>query len=340
MNSRERFLAACRQEKLDYPPIWVMRQAGRYLPEYLELKAKHGFLKMVQTPNLASEVTLQPIRRFDLDAAILFCDILVIPEAMGQPYNFRDIGGIAMDFAVSSRKDIEKLSPDAIEDKLHYVAGAIEATREKLGEEKALIGFGGSPWTLATYMVEGGSSKNFARIKTLFYQEPELFSLLLQKITQALEKYFQMQIQAGVDALQIFDSWAGILSDHTYWDASAKYMAQLVESIQGQVPVIVYAKGAHHWSQTLARTKADVLGLDWSIPLSRFHDMLGGKFAVQGNLDPVLMSTSPEIVRKEARRILDDFGSRQGHIFNLGHGILPDAKVACMEALVETVRGK
>jgi uroporphyrinogen decarboxylase len=292
---------------------------------------------MVQSPELAAEVTLQPMRRFALDAAIIFSDILVIPKAMGIPYSFREQGGIQMEHRIDSAQDIDKLSTENIPEKLQYVADALTLARRELGNEKALLGFGGSPWTLATYMIEGGSSKNFTRSKYLLHSAPALFHQLLEKITAATIDYFEMQIQAGVDAIQIFDSWGGVLSYDTFWDASAQYMARIIESVQHRVPIIVYSKGAHHWSNDLKRTDADVLGLDWSISLADFHDSLGGNIAVQGNLDPVYMSITPDIVREQTLRILTEFGDRKGLIFNLGHGIHPDGKIECMEALVDTV---
>lgn len=337
INSRERFFAACNRKQLDRPPIWIMRQAGRYLPEYRALKEKHSFLKMVQTPDLATEVTLQPVRRYSLDAAILFSDILVIPEAMGQPYHFRKGGGIGMEFALDSKDRIDKLSATGIAEKLIYVTNAIRQIKADLNGEKALIGFAGSPWTLATYMVEGGSSKNYVKVKDLFYSNRDNFDLLLTKITDAVIEYFAMQIAAGVDIIQIFDSWGGILTSNTFWDASAKYMARIVESVDKRVPVIVYSKGSHNWQKDLLKTGADVLGLDWTYPIHRFYDDFKGTIAVQGNMDPTLLNTTPEIVSKEAFRILDSMAERNGFIFNLGHGILPEAKLECMEALVDTV---
>ncbi len=337
MNSRTRFLSACEKKSLERPPIWVMRQAGRYLPEYRKLKEKYSFLKMVQTPELAAEVTLQPLHRFRLDAAILFCDILVIPEAMGQPYRFRDGGGIEMAYKLDSREKVESLTSNSVVDQLHYVASAIQLLRKELKQEKALIGFGGSPWTLATYMVEGGSSKDFARIKTLFYTDYDLFNRLLGKITDALITYFEMQIEAGVDVIQIFDSWAGILTPDTYWQASGQYMQRIIQKIGDRIPVIVFAKGAHHWKNELIRTEASVLGLDWTYPIAKFYDELQGRVAVQGNLDPVLLNTTPEVVIQETQHLLKSMKGRPGHIFNLGHGILPQAKIECMEALVDTV---
>ncbi len=337
MNSRTRFIAACQCKSLNRPPIWVMRQAGRYLPEYRQLKENFSFVEMVQTPELAAQVTLQPLQRFNLDAAILFSDILVIPEAMGQAYAFRDTGGIEMEFKADSKYRIDSLNGDGIPEKLKYVADAISLVKTELNGEKALIGFGGSPWTLATYMVEGGSSKNYAGIKTLFYTDRPLFDSLLSRITSAVINYFEMQINAGVDVIQIFDSWGGVLNADTFWQASGKYMKRIVESVKGRIPVIVFSKGAHNWITDLQNTGANVLGLDWTYPIDRFYDDLGGTTAVQGNLDPVLLNTTPEVVRQEANHLLRKMSSRPGHIFNLGHGILPDAKIECMEALVETV---
>ncbi len=337
MNSRERFCAACRNEISDRPPVWIMRQAGRYLPEYRALKEKYSFLDMIKTPDLATEVTLQPLKRFPLDAAIIFSDILVIPEAMGQPFTFRDTGGISMAFSIDSADRVAALNTIGIEEKLRYVTDALKQTRIELGEEKALIGFGGSPWTLASYMVEGGSSTNYEHIKKMFSEEHVLFDALLSKITEAVIAYFKTLVDSGVDAIQIFDSWAGVLSENNYWDASAKYIARIIHELKGKVPLILYPKGAHNWINQLRDTDADVIGVDWTISLSRFYESLGGSVAVQGNLDPALMNTEPEIVQKETLKILDDFNNRGGHIFNLGHGILPDAKISCVEALVETV---
>ena len=338
MNSRERFLAACRNEKTDRPPVWVMRQAGRYLPEYRALKEKYTFLEMVKTPDLATTVTLQPMKRFALDAAIIFSDILVIPEAMGLPFTFRDKGGISMAFAVDSEEKVANLTTSGIAEKLDYVTDALKQARAELGDDKALIGFGGSPWTLASYMVEGGSSSNYAVIKSMLYAKPEMFDSLLSKITEALIDYFRAQVDAGVDAIQIFDSWAGVLSEYNYWDASAQYIARIIRELKGKVPIILYPKGAHNWIGQLNKTDADVIGVDWTISIARFYDSLGGKHAVQGNLDPALMNTDQKIVTSETLRILNNFNNRGGFIFNLGHGILPDAKIECMEALVETVR--
>ncbi|MEE8335218.1 MAG: uroporphyrinogen decarboxylase [Candidatus Neomarinimicrobiota bacterium] len=337
MNSRDRFLRACAKKPLDRPPVWVMRQAGRYLPEYRALKEKYSFLEMVQTPELALEVTLQPLKRFKLDAAIMFSDILVIPEAMGQPYSFPEGGGIQMDYKIRDKTPLEKLSTSHINEKLAYIYETIKMLKRELDGKQALIGFGGSPWTLATYMVEGSSSRSFAHIKSMLYSEPKMFHSLLKKITEALIIYFKSQIEAGVDVIQIFDSWGGILSPETFWNASGKYMARIISALGKKVPIIVYSKGSHGWVQDLNRLDADVLGVDWTISIRDFYESLGRKAAVQGNLDPALMSTKPDIVKKETLWILKEMENCPGFIFNLGHGILPDAKIENMEMLVETI---
>jgi uroporphyrinogen decarboxylase len=243
MTSRERFLAAAQCQPVDRPPIWLMRQAGRYLPEYRELKAQHDFVTMVRTPELATEVTLQPLRRFPLDAAIIFSDILVIPEALGQGYHFREAGGIGMDYRLDNLEKIAALDSRSIRTKLAYVADALRLTRSKIGMEKALLGFSGSPWTLACYMVEGGSSKDFIAIKKLAWDQPEAFEALMQKLTDAIVDYLHLQIDAGADALQIFDSWGSICPAIHYESWSLRWIRQIIQKLQARVPVILYAKG-------------------------------------------------------------------------------------------------
>ena len=339
MTSRERFLAACAGEKLDRPPLWVMRQAGRYLPEYRALKAKSSFLEMVRTPTLATEVTLQPLRRFSgLDAAILFSDILVIPEALGQGYHFRDEGGIGMDYRLETRAQSEALAPaEAVPERLAYVANTLALLKKELAGQKALLGFGGSPWTLATYMIEGGSSEEFELSKRLFYTDRPLFDALLEKLTAALIAYFQMQIRAGADALQIFDSWGGIIAGPDYEAASLQWIRRIIAALPRDFPVILYAKGTAPHLTDQAFSGARVLSVDWTSDLAIVRRTLPANVAVQGNLDPVLLNTTPEIVRREAARLLEAMRGSAGHIFNLGHGIQPHAKLECMEALVETV---
>jgi len=339
MNSRERFLAACACSPLDRPPIWVMRQAGRFLPEYRALKAKSSFLEMVKTPELAAEVTLQPLRRFALDAAIIFSDILVIPEALGQGYKFRDEGGIAMDFRLEDRAQLDRLDPTAVVERLDYVAQALVRVKTELKGEKALLGFAGAPWTLATYMVEGGSSEDFSRIKQLFYTDRSFFNALMEKLTAALIAYCQMQIRAGADAIQLFDSWGGIIAGQDYAAASLRWVRDIIAALPRDFPVILYAKGTPSQLTDMAFSGAKVLGVDWTVDLGIVRKLVPSNVALQGNLDPVLMNTSPEIVRTEATRLLETMRGARGHIFNLGHGIMPEAKIECMQALVDTVTG-
>ena len=337
MNSRQRFLAACACAPLDRPPVWIMRQAGRYLPEYRALKEKHSFLEMVKTPELAAEVTLQPMRRFAFDAAIIFSDILVIPEAMGQGYHFREEGGIAMDYRLETRAQLDRLTTDGIAEKLAYVGAALGNVRTTLKGETALLGFGGSPWTLATYMLEGGSADEFERSKTVYYSDPAFFNALLEKVTAALIDYFRMQIRAGADAIQIFDSWGGIIAGQDYEAASLRWVREIIAALPKDFPVILYAKGANSQLTDQAFSGASVLGVDWTIDLGLARKLVPGNIALQGNLDPVLLNTTPDIVRHETARLLESMRGAHGHIFNLGHGILPQAKLECVQALVDTV---
>jgi uroporphyrinogen decarboxylase len=337
MTSRERFLSAAACQPLDRPPIWVMRQAGRYLPEYRALKAKSSFLEMVRTPELAAEVTLQPLRRFALDAAIIFSDILVVPEALGQRYKFRDEGGIAMEFRLENRAQLDRLNTEGVAQRLDYMAQSLARVKSELKGEKALLGFGGSPWTLATYMVEGGSSEDFSRIKELFFTDRAFFEALMEKLTRAVIEFFRMQIRAGADAIQIFDSWGGIIAGQDYEAASLRWMREIIKAMPKDFPIILYAKGTPMQLTDMAFTGAKVLGVDWTVDLGVVRRLVPDNVALQGNLDPVLMNTNPEIVAREATRLLETMRGTKGHIFNLGHGIMPAAKVECMEALVKTV---
>jgi uroporphyrinogen decarboxylase len=337
--NRSRFLDACHCKAVDRPPIWLMRQAGRALPEYRKLKEKHSFLQLVQTPELAAEVTLQPVRRFGFDAAILFSDILVIPEAMGQPYRFRETGGIEMDFKISSADDIEKLSVERVCEKLNYVAAALKILRKELGEQTALIGFSGSPWTLATFMMEGGSAEKFTKAKALFAADKKTFFALMEKLTAAVTAYLQMQIAAGVDALQIFDSHGGHLLSGEFQEASGRWMRDIISNLHAKVPVTVFSLGTHgNWNE-LATTGANVLGIDWQFPLAEARKILPKNIGIQGNLNPALLAeATPEKVAAETNRLLVEMRGRDGYIFNLGHGVPPTAKLENIAALVETVR--
>jgi len=338
LNNRQRFLNACHCRAVDHPPVWLMRQAGRALPEYRKLKEKYSFVDLVRTPELATEVTLQPIRRFDFDAAILFSDILVVPEALGQGYHFRDKGGIEMEFPLSSAADIDRLDASAVADRLQYVARALPLIKAGLGDKTALLGFAGSPWTLANFMIEGGSAKEYTQAKALFYSDPQLFYRLLEKLTAAVTEFLQMQIDAGVDAIQIFDSLGGWLADNAFEAASAHWIRRIIRSLKGTVPIIVFSKGTHENWDALVATGAHVIGVDWTVPLASVQSRLPALIGVQGNLDPFLLNTRPEIVSVEATRLLEEMRGRKGHIFNLGHGVPPTAKLECIESLVDTVR--
>lgn len=337
MNSRDRFLKAAQLEKTDRPPVWLMRQAGRYLPEYRELKSKYDFITLVKTPELATEITLQPLKRFPLDAAIIFSDILVIPEALGQPYNFRDGGGIQMEYCLSNKSQIEALDDSAITEKLNYVSEALKLTKKSIGDTKALLGFCGSPWTLACYMIDGGSSPDFSRTSQFAQRNPKEFSLLMEKLSQSIIHYLNMQIDAGVDCVQIFDSWASVCTESTYYSQSLKWIQAIIDGLKKPIPVILYAKGMNHCLNQQLKTGAKILSLDWTISLKDAARETNNQCALQGNLDPQFLTTDPSTVKKETESLLKMSESLKGHIFNLGHGMLPTAKVECVEALLETV---
>ena len=315
-----------------------MRQAGRALPEYRALKEKHSFLELVQTPELAAEVSVQPVRRFGFDAAILFSDILVVSEGLGQPYQFRDGGGIEMEFLLNSPADIDRLEVARVTERLEYVAKALPLVKSELGSKTALIGFAGSPWTLANFMVEGAGVKEYTKAKRLFYSDPKLFGRLMEKLTQAVAAFLQLQIDSGVDAVQIFDSLGGVLAEGSFGAASAVWMKQIVSALEGQVPVIVFSKGVHGNWPDLAATGAQVLGVDWNVRLAAVGAGLPPNLGVQGNLDPFLLTTTPDLVAAETRRILGEMRGRPGHIFNLGHGVPPDARLENIGSLVEAVK--
>jgi len=338
ISNRQRFLDACRCRPVGRPPVWLMRQAGRALPEYRALKEKYTFLELVQTPDLAAEVTLQPIRRFDFDAAILFSDILVVCEGMGQPYRFREGGGIAMDFLLQNAADIDRLDPHAVPERLHYVAQALPMIKSALNSRTALIGFAGSPWTLANFMVEGGGVKHYTKAKALFYSQPALFRRLMQKLTRAVTTFLNLQIDAGAEVVQIFDSLGGVLADGNYAAASGVWIQKIVAGLKGRVPVIVFGKDVHGNWPDLVATGAHVLGVDWNISLATVAAGLPARVGVQGNLDPFLLTTNPKAVAAETRRILEAMRGRPGHLFNLGHGVPPEAKLENIQSLVDTVR--
>ncbi len=340
LTARQRFTRAARCLPVDRAPMWLMRQAGRALPEYRKLKETYTFVQLVQNPELAVEVTLQPVRRFGFDAAILFSDILVIPEAMGQTYHFKETGGVQMDFAVTTKTDIEKLSVERVVERLSYVDKALRMLRTELGDKTALIGFTGSPWTLATFMMEGASVPKYSRALQLFREDPKTYFALAEKLTAAITLYSQMQIATGIDALQIFDSHGGHLAATEFQDASGRWTNQIIANLGGKVPVINFSLGTHgNWPDLIA-SGANVLGIDWQTSLAEARQLIPAHIALQGNLSPVLIAEStPEIVAAETKKVLETMRGRPGHIFNLGHGLTPAAKLENIGALAETVKG-
>ncbi len=337
MTSRERFLAAVACQPLDRPPVWLMRQAGRYLPEYRALKEKYSFVEMVRTPELATEVTLQPLRRFELDAAIIFSDILVIPEALGQPYRFKEAGGIEMEYALKSKEQIIRLTTRGAHNRLEYVALALQRTRSEIGNSKALLGFCGSPWTLAAYMTEGGSPSAKPAVLGLFRNDRPLFNQLMAILTEACTDYLKMQIDAGADAIQIFDSWASLCPDKDYRDASLCWINEIIASLPSNFPIILFAKGVAHQTEELIQTGAKIISYDWTVNLAQMKKQLPSGIAVQGNLNPDIMAGSPEETHQRSLELLESMRGLNGHIFNLGHGLTPQAKVENVQTLVETV---
>jgi uroporphyrinogen decarboxylase len=338
MNARERFVRACRCLPVDRPPVWIMRQAGRYLPEYRALKAKHSFVGMVRTPELACEATLQPIRRFGFDAAILFSDILVVPEALGMGYQFRAEGGIVMDWRIENREDVHRLELDGLEERLAYVPAALRRVRADLNGAHALIGFAGAPWTLATYMIEGGGTPAFERTNHLLHNDPETVALLIGILTEAVGRYLRLQVAADVDALQLFDSWASACPKRWRRRFGLAPVEQLVAGSGMETPVILYARGEGCRIEDLASTGARILGIDETFDIAEAGRRVPETIALQGNLDPALMSGDPAAVVRETRALLARMNGRAGHIVNLGHGIRPDARIENVEALIEAVR--
>lgn len=338
MNSRERIINALKNENMGRPPLWVMRQAGRYLPEYRALRKKYSFIEMVKNPELAVEVSLQPLRRFELDASIVFSDILVVPEAMGQPYYFRDKGGIGMEFKLENEKCLEKLDTANAVEKLCYVRDALILLRENLGDSKAMLGFCGSPWTLACYMIDGGSSTNFPQTVNWAKNSPISFGILMEKITQVLIEYVKMQANSGVDAIQIFDSWNALCPNSFLNEWSLKWIDQIAKELSEQTPVILYAKTPNDRLAQFTDCKISGISLDHNTALSHARKVLPQNFTLQGNLNPAIMETDPEAVRKAVHNLLNEMKGDPGHILNLGHGIRPMAKIECMDALVETTR--
>ena len=320
MNNR--FLDACWGKPVDRTPVWLMRQAGRYLPEYMRVRSKCTFLELCKTPELAAEVTIQPIDILNADAAILFSDILTPVEPMGMKLDF--VPGPVFESPIRSMADVEQLRIPNMEQDVPYVLDTIKILRKELAGRVPLIGFGGAPFTLACYMVEGKGSKDFAQIKRMMYTAPEVYAALMEKITTMDMEYLNAQIKAGAQAIQIFDTWGGILSPVDYERYVLPYTTKLINGLDRQnVPVIHFVKGAGTMLETVKKAGGDVMGLDWHVNLGKARDVLGPDMAVQGNLDPTVLYASKEIIEREVKRVLDENAGRPGHIFNLGHGILP-----------------
>ena len=341
--SHDRLLRALRRQPVDTTPVWLMRQAGRYLPEYRALREKAGsFLNLCQNPELACEVTLQPLRRFDLDGAILFSDILTIPEAMGLGLHFVAGEGPHFHHPVRTPAAIDKLAVPDIADELGYVPAAVRLIRRELDGHTPVIGFAGSPWTLATYMVEGGPSKTYQHIKALMYNEPAALHRLLDILARSVADYLNAQIAAGAQAVQIFDTWGGVLTPAAYREFSLAYMTQIVSKLDtapdgSDVPVILFTKGGGPWLEAMADTGASALGLDWTIDIDAARARVGDRVALQGNLDPAMLYARPDVIRHHVQDILTRFGDHPGHVFNLGHGVTPQVDPEHVATLVDAV---
>ncbi len=338
------FLRALLRQPVERTPIWMMRQAGRYLPEYREVRAKAGsFMQLCTNPELACEVTLQPLDRFDFDAAILFSDILTIPDAMGLGLSFAEGEGPQFAHPVRTAADVQKLPVPDPESELRYVMDAVRLIKTNLRGRVPLIGFSGSPWTLATYMVEGKSSKSFQKVKGMMFEQPQLMHQMLDTLAQAVAAYLNAQITAGADAVMIFDTWGGMLSHDDYLEFSLRYAKQVREMLHvdrdgRKIPCILFTKGGGLWLEAMAETGFDALGLDWQTDIGHARARVGDKVALQGNMDPITLYAPPEVIREKVGKILQSYGRGPGHVFNLGHGILPDINPEHVKTMVDAVR--
>ena len=339
----DRYLKALLREPVDMTPVWMMRQAGRYLPEYKATRVEAGdFMSLCRNADLACEVTLQPLRRYALDAAILFSDILTIPDAMGLGLSFGAGEGPKFARPIETKAHVDNLPIPDPEGELQYVMNAVRTIRHELKGEVPLIGFSGSPWTLATYMVEGGSSKAFTKIKKMMYTEPHLLHALLDKLADSVILYLNAQIKAGAQAVMVFDTWGGVLAHRDYQDFSLRYMHKIVDGLirenEGRkVPVTLFTKGGGLWLEAVAETGCDAIGLDWTVNLHDARQRVGHKVALQGNMDPSVLYASPARIEQEVQQILADFGQGSGHVFNLGHGIHLDVPTESPKVLVDSV---
>lgn len=336
-------LRALLREPVERTPVWMMRQAGRYLPEYRATREKAGsFLTLCTTPELACEVTIQPLERYPLDAAILFSDILTIPYAMGLGLTFQEGEGPRFARPVRSRADIERLPVPDPESDLRFVTDAVRLVRQALAGKAPLIGFAGSPWTLACYMVEGGGSRDFAKVKGLLYADPAALHALLDKLARAVALYLNAQIAAGAQAVMLFDTWGGVLTPGDYREFSLHYAARIGHELRREaegrrVPAVLFTKGGGQWLEAMADSGFDAVGLDWTTDIGQARARVGDKVALQGNLDPVTLYAPPDIIRQRVKAILEAYGRGSGHVFNLGHGILPDVPTEHAGAMIAAV---
>lgn len=341
MLKNDLFLRACKRLPVERTPIWVMRQAGRYLPEYRAVRQQADFMTMCKTPELAAEVTIQPVDIIGVDAAIIFSDILVIPEAMGMQLEMHEGKGPVFPHPIRNEEDVGRIKVIDPSIDLNYVLDAVELAKKELAGRVPLIGFSGSPWTLLTYMVEGKGSKNFSKVKNFIYNYPRAAHRLLEMIADTAAEYLSAKIEAGVNAVQIFDTWGGVLSPDDFETFSLKYIERIVSQIKRtDEPVIVFAKGVHFRLNKLADCGADVLGLDWTMDIGEVREMVGHKVALQGNLDPTVLYMRHENIARQAWKVLESYGPYDGHVFNLGHGILPDVSPENLKFLVDFVKEK
>ena len=330
-------LRTLKGEVVERPPVWMMRQAGRYLPEYRALREKHGFFERCQTPELACAITLQPVDLIGVDAAILFSDILVVPQAMGLEVQLIENKGPVLPDPLKNQADLKRISVPDVKDRLHYVFDAIKLIKKELNGRVPLIGFAGAPWTLLCYMVQGKGSKTFDAAKEFCYTQPQTAHRLLQMITDTTITYLKEQARAGADTVQVFDSWGGLLGKDDFETLSLQYIRQIVDALKDDVPVIVFAKGAWHSLEGMATTGAKALGIDWCTPPALARQLAGKEIVLQGNFDPAKLLSPIPVIRKEVQKMLTEFGG-QHHIANLGHGILPHVPVDHAKAFVETVK--
>lgn len=343
MLKNDLFLRALLRQPVDRTPVWMMRQAGRYLPEYRATRARAGsFLKLCMTPELACEVTLQPLDRYPLDAAILFSDILTIPHALGLGLQFETGEGPRIERPVRSAADVAKLGVPDPATELRYVVDAVSLIRRELKGRVPLIGFAGSPWTVGTYIVEGGSSRDFSRIKSMMFDEPQTLHRLLELLAESTRVYLNAQVAAGAQALMIFDTWGGVLAPAQYREFSLQYMARIVEGLTREsegrrVPVILFTKGGGAWLADMAKTGCDALGVDWTTDLADARRAVNDRTALQGNLDPNVLYASPPVIRAHVARVLESYGPGHGHVFNLGHGIHPGVNPEHAGAMIAAV---